>query len=206
MENSGRMCLCNIKSVILSFYAHRLLCQFTVKQVTRARKKLNRRRLATDGAILQVTFSQRALATSESRNAQLWRTSPWYANPERYEDCEKRFTFSSLLKGPPDYMTQIYDISRCLWLKKHFLFSSVLDISIESLTFDNTTASGCLLFLPLRRIRSMQFLRRLILKGKAGSGKSLVIRAITTISAAKLGYHFFRLVAPTGVAALNIRR
>lgn len=46
--------------------------------------------------------------------------------------------------------------------------------------------------------------RRLVDKGKAGSGKSTAIKAITAALAAKLGPHSFRLLELTGIAAINI--
>ena len=46
--------------------------------------------------------------------------------------------------------------------------------------------------------------KRVVVQGKAGSGKSTVIHAMTTLLTEKLGADSFKLVAPTGAAALNI--
>ncbi|KAK3926427.1 ATP-dependent DNA helicase [Frankliniella fusca] len=47
--------------------------------------------------------------------------------------------------------------------------------------------------------------RRVVVQGPAGTGKSLVIAAITNLIQAKFGQHAVALLCPTGVSAINIQ-
>lgn len=130
----------------------------------------------------------------------------WDANPGRFADYQKLSTFLSIQKGQPDDSEPSYEMPHVNLTKEQESILQLVKLQIGSLAdprilvrvdlgYFSVFSYVCLLFKVPRRV---------VVQGKAGSGKSTVIRAITATLAAKLGPHSFRLLAPTGVAAINI--
>ena len=96
---------------------------------------------------------------------------------------------------------------------KNFLGSyKPINIQIENRIPDNmnpTPDQGVVMDLCLHQLESLQqnvspTIKRVIVQGKAGTGKSFLINKMVTIIRERLGVEAVQVLAPTGVAATNI--
>lgn len=130
----------------------------------------------------------RELMTAELGNREIDLNWNWNESYHNYENVEEFPNYLNIYKRNSNEREDGFEFPDVIFSQEQQEVIDLLNLQIEG--FSNT---------------NIKVPKRTIIQGKGGSGKSTVIQAMTSILSEKFGSNSFLLIAPTGVAAVNIK-